>query len=168
VQHDVQRRAFLEQPAGEDSPPFGIGAARIDLNEGTGILLLLPWRGAFAGAQPDDDIADPNRLARLQRQVAGLAVALVQQADHRHPLRHRRRTGQQAAVQPGIDADHFRRAGIGSHRLGNCDLRRRAGRRNGRSVPALPAEPACDRQPYRDRQPDQPAAQVHASGLHAS
>ncbi|KQM38002.1 hypothetical protein ASE59_11945 [Sphingomonas sp. Leaf10] len=131
-------------------------------------MLLLPRRGAFAGAQADDHVANPSRLSGFQRQVAGFAVALVEQADHRDPIGHRRRTGEQAAVQPGIDADHVRGIGVGADRIGYGDFRRRGPGRHRLSMPVPPAEPARDRQHYRNRQPGQPAAWVHASGLHAS
>ncbi|KZE10926.1 hypothetical protein AVT10_06130 [Sphingomonas hankookensis] len=131
-------------------------------------MLLLPGRGAFACAQADDHVADARRLSGLQREVAGFAVALVEQADHRDALGHRRGTGEQAAVEAGIDADDFRRTGAGTDRFGNRDLRVRTGRRRLSRLPATPAEPAADRQQDRDRQPGQPAAEIHASGLHAS
>jgi hypothetical protein len=59
------------------------------LDKGPGQLLRLPWRGGFAGFQADGDVLDPHRLPRLQGQVANDAVALVEQAQDRHPLGHR-------------------------------------------------------------------------------
>ncbi|KQN91587.1 hypothetical protein ASE90_01940 [Sphingomonas sp. Leaf67] len=131
-------------------------------------MLLLPRRGALAGTQADDHITDARRLTGLERQVAGFAVALVEQADHRDPLGHRRRSRQQAAVQPGIDAHHLGRIGIGTHRFGHGDLGGGGPGPCRLPMQPLPAEPAPDRQHYRNRQPGQPAAWVHASGLHAS
>jgi hypothetical protein len=60
----------------------------VDLDEGAGQLLRLPRRGRLARAQADDDVLHPNRLARLQRQILDDAVALVEQAQHRHALGH--------------------------------------------------------------------------------
>jgi hypothetical protein len=65
----------------------------VELDEGAGQLLDLPGRGRLARAQPDNRIADSHRLPRLENQVARHAVALVEEAEHRHPLRHRRRAG---------------------------------------------------------------------------
>ena len=72
VLDDVERRAFLVQPARERPPPVLVDAAHVDLHERAGQLLLLPRRGLLAGAQPHDDVADPRRLAGLQRHVARL------------------------------------------------------------------------------------------------
>jgi hypothetical protein len=65
--------------------------AHVELDEGAGQLLYLPGRAGLAGAQANHDVADPHRLAGLEREVAGEAVALVEQAQHRDPLRHRSR-----------------------------------------------------------------------------
>jgi hypothetical protein len=69
---------------------LALGIAHVELHERAGQRLHLPGRGGLAGAQPDDGIADPDRLARFQRDVARQAVALVEEAEDRHPLRHRR------------------------------------------------------------------------------
>jgi hypothetical protein len=106
---DVERRRFLVQPAGEDALPALLGVAHVELDEGAGQRLDFPRRAGLAGAQPDDDVAHPHRLAGLQAEVARQAVALVEQAQHRDPLRHRRRPG-----------------GQGGHRLGNVDRARLA------------------------------------------
>jgi hypothetical protein len=91
VLDSVEPRGFLVEPARED-PPEGLRAriADVDLDEGAGQLLHLPGGGRLAGAQPDDDVAGADRLARMQREFAHLAVALVEQAQHRDALRHRR------------------------------------------------------------------------------
>jgi hypothetical protein len=54
-------------------------------------MLGFPGRGFLARAQPDDRIADPDRFTRFHRQIARLAVALVEQAERRDALVHRRR-----------------------------------------------------------------------------
>ena len=58
-------------------------------------MLDLPGGGGLAGAQPDDRVADPDRLARPQGQIPLLAVALVEEADDGDPLGHRRRARRQ-------------------------------------------------------------------------
>jgi hypothetical protein len=67
--------------------------ADIDLDKRPGQPFQFPWRGCIAGLEPHRHILDPHRLARLQRQVANDAVALVEQAEHRDPLGHRRNPG---------------------------------------------------------------------------
>jgi hypothetical protein len=91
VLNGVERRRLLVEPAGEDPAELAVGAAHVELDESAGQLLDLPGRGRLAGAQPHDGVADPHRLAGPECQVALEAVALVEQADHGDPLRHRRR-----------------------------------------------------------------------------
>ncbi|HVM37962.1 MAG TPA: hypothetical protein VM265_06215 [Sphingomicrobium sp.] len=55
-------------------------------------MLELPRRGGFAGAQPHHRVLDADRLARAHGKIANDAIALVEQPDHRDPLRHRRRS----------------------------------------------------------------------------
>jgi hypothetical protein len=93
VLDDVERRRFLVQPARKDSLPSPLRIADVELDEGAGKRLNLPGRGRLAGPEPNDGVADANRLARLQGQVPGDSVALVEQSEHRHPLRHRGRPG---------------------------------------------------------------------------
>jgi hypothetical protein len=90
VLDDVERRGFLVEPAGKGAAELALRIAHVELDEGAGEALHLPWRGGLAGAQTDDDVADPHRLSRLQREVARQAIALVEEADHRHALQHRR------------------------------------------------------------------------------
>jgi len=91
VLHDVAVWPFAEQPAGKVAPPFAVrAAAHVQLHESAGFLDIFPWRAGFAGLKPHDRIAHAQGFARLHRQVAGQAVALVEQADHGHPVRHRR------------------------------------------------------------------------------
>ncbi len=87
---DVERRAFLVQPARKHPVPALVGALDVELDEGAGQSLDLPRSGRIAGAQAHRDVLYPNRLAGLQREIADDPVALVEQRDHRHPLGHRR------------------------------------------------------------------------------
>ena len=88
---DVERRRFLVEPARKDAFDLVLRIADVDLNERAGELLCLPRRRGFTRAQTDDDVADAKRLAGLHGQFARQAVALVEQADHRDALGHRRR-----------------------------------------------------------------------------
>jgi hypothetical protein len=90
VLDDVERRRFLVEPAGEHPLPALVGLLHVDLDEGAGQLFLLPRRGRFAGAQADDHVLPPRRLARVESDVLDDSVALVEDAEHRHPLCHRR------------------------------------------------------------------------------
>jgi hypothetical protein len=96
VLDDVEPRRFLVEPARED-PAENLRAriADVDLDEGAGQLLHFPGRGRLAGAKPHDDVAGADRLARVQREFAHLAVALVEQPQHRDALGHRRGAGRQ-------------------------------------------------------------------------
>jgi len=87
----VEPRRFLVEPAGENPLHPVLRIEDIDLDEGAGQPLHLPGRGRLAGAKPQDDVPGADRLAGAQLDVARDAVALVEQAEHRHPLRHRRR-----------------------------------------------------------------------------
>jgi len=86
---DVERRRFLVKPAREHPLPAAVGALDVELDESAGQNLALPWGGGLAGAKPDDDIPDPDRLAGPQRNVADDSVALVEQPEHGDSLRHR-------------------------------------------------------------------------------
>jgi hypothetical protein len=100
VLDDIAVRPFLEQPAGEGAVPFVVAAFQhIELDEGAGFAVHFPGRRCLAGAQPHDRTADAQRLAGLERQRAGDAVALVEQADLRDALGHR------CARQAVLDAD---------------------------------------------------------------
>jgi hypothetical protein len=106
VLDDVEPRRFLVEPAREDPPEIGRSRiADVDLDEGAGQLLHFPGRGRLAGPQPHDDVAGADRLPRPQREFAHLAVALVEQPQHRDPLRHRRGAGR----QPGDGLRHVDR-----------------------------------------------------------
>ncbi len=91
---DVAFRPVLEQPAGEDTAPILRPVIEHDqLDERTGFLRHFPLRGPFAGTQADDRAADADAFARFQRDIADEAVALVEEAEHRHALLHRRDAG---------------------------------------------------------------------------
>lgn len=66
----IERRRFLEQPAGKDLAPFVIAAVDNDLHESAGIGLGLPRGGRLAGLQPHDEIADAHSLARFHHKIA--------------------------------------------------------------------------------------------------
>jgi hypothetical protein len=91
VLDDVERRRFLVDPAGENAVELALRVAHVELHERAGQLLHFPGRGGFAGPEADDHAAGLDRLARLHLELAGDAVALVKQAQHRHPFAHRRR-----------------------------------------------------------------------------
>jgi hypothetical protein len=82
-----------------------VGLLDIELDERPGQRRRLPRRGRLARAQADDDIADAQRLARLHRQVADDAIALVEQSDHRDALGHRR-LADMLKHRPGAGVDH--------------------------------------------------------------
>jgi hypothetical protein len=87
---DVERGAFLVQPARKHALPGSVGLGNVQLDESPGQFLILPRRGRVAGTQADNRVAYADRLARLQCQVADNAVALVEQPKHRDALAHRR------------------------------------------------------------------------------
>jgi len=60
-----------------------------DLDESAGLRRVLPRRGALAGGELDDDVVDPDRFARLELEVAGQVVALVEQAERGDALGER-------------------------------------------------------------------------------
>jgi hypothetical protein len=62
----------------------------VDLDEGAGQLLLFPRRGLLARTQTHDHVLPANRLAWPDRHVLDDPVALVEDAEHRHALGHRR------------------------------------------------------------------------------
>jgi hypothetical protein len=104
---DIAIRPLLEEPAGEGAVPLIVAAfAHVELHEGAGLGHFFPGRRHFAGAQANDGIIDAKRLAGLHAELAGDAVALVEQADDGDALGHRR-AGQadHAAGRHGIARD---------------------------------------------------------------
>lgn len=92
--NDIGRRIFLEQPARKYLTPglALVGARRAfvdnELHKCALVGVCFPGRRFFAGAKPDDHLANPNILPRFQFDVARVAIALVQQAQYRDALRH--------------------------------------------------------------------------------
>jgi hypothetical protein len=84
-----------------------VGAAHLHLEIGTGQLLGFPGSRGFAGAKANGDVFHPDRLARLESQVANDAVTLVEQSDDRNPLRHRRRARLVSGSAWNFDGDRF-------------------------------------------------------------
>jgi hypothetical protein len=89
VLDDVERRRFLVEPAREDAVPAAVGLLDVELDEGAGQLLLFPGRGGLAGAQSDDDVLPAHRLTGPESHILHDAVALVEDAQDGHALRHR-------------------------------------------------------------------------------
>lgn len=121
---------------------MAVDAVDVELDERAGQRVLLPRRGLFAGAQADDDIAQPHRLAGAQRHFAALAITLVEQAHHRHALGHRRAPGRKRRC---TQVDRFHRLGaaaLGSTRRDGAD--RRLWPRPVTLI-GVPAEPGRDR-----------------------
>jgi hypothetical protein len=158
VLHHIAVGPLAEQPAGKGAPPFAVRAApHVELNEGPGFLHILPRRGRLARLEAHDGVAHAQGFARFHLKVARQAVALVEQAHHRDPFRHRR-TGQggrtAVADRAVLDLDgaglvgrgHVIAAASGQHE--NAGQNRRGG---------------------QDRQDAPRRARGHdASGLHAS
>jgi hypothetical protein len=90
VLDDVERWRFLVEPARKNPIPALVGLLDVELNKRTGQLFFFPWRGGFAGTEPDDQVFPPGRLARMERDRLHDSVALVEDAKNRDPLRHRR------------------------------------------------------------------------------
>lgn len=138
VLDDVQRGRFLVEPAGEDALELSLDIAHVHLDEGARQLLYLPRRRRLAGPQPNDDIVDPDGLPRLQRQVAREPVALVEKAEHRHPLGHGRRAGRHFRDRlRNIDGLRFRLPfrrllALGNAPAAGCEQRERS---NWKSAP---------------------------------
>jgi len=142
VLHDVERRTLLVEPAGKGALPLAVTLAHVHLRERAGIGLGLPRRGLLARTQPQDHIARTHRLTGFEGDVAGLPVALVEQPQHRDPLRHRRRARGQRGGVGDVGGHHFlARPGLGR------DLDRV--RRGGLVLRRVSAEPAATGQRQR-------------------
>jgi len=143
-----------------DAVPLLVDFEHIDLDEGASQLIGFPGRGLVAGLEADDHVADPHRLARLHLELAGLAVALVEDAEHRDAVLHRRRRRIVDRLAVPADSDHV--AGLVRVAAGGDDL---VARRI--IVRAAPAR-ACaegEQQPGRSYSG---VAHDHAPGVQAS
>jgi len=158
VLDDVQRRPLLVQPARKDPLPALVELLDIELHERAGIMFLFPGRGLLAGAQADDHVADARRLAGLELDLTGNAVALVEQAEHSDALRHRGCALRRIDAGRQIDGDDIGRGGL----LIERGMRRRLGA--GRLV-LLAATDGHEQR--RDRRATHQSAD-HASGIQAS
>jgi hypothetical protein len=87
---DIERRRLLVQPARENAVPALVRLLDVELDERAGQLFLFPRRGRLARAEPDDEVLPAGRLAGVERDILDDAVALVEDPQHRDPLRHRR------------------------------------------------------------------------------
>jgi hypothetical protein len=140
---------------------LALGIAHVELDEGARQLLYLPGRAGLAGAQADDDVADPHRLAGLERQIAGEAVALVEQAQNRDPLRHRSR----ARHLGGDGLRNVDRPGLGRGLIVSLPLGRALGPAGGERGEAGEEE---DRPGAGRRRPVESSAGHGAPGVQAS
>jgi len=150
VLDDIEARRVLEQPPGEEPPPFGsrigIGSRQHDdLDERAGLGRLLPRCGSLAGGEPHDHVADAARFAGFHLEVAGDVVALVEQAEHRDAVFHRGADG-------ALRGDLLAGAGEFLGDLGRFGL--------GLGRVAIAGG--------KERERGQSGGQPHASGVHAS
>jgi hypothetical protein len=90
VLDDVERRRLLVQPARKNAFPVLVGLLHVELDERAGQLLFLPRSSGLAGPQAHDHVFPAYRLPGVKRDVLDDAVALVEYAEHRDALRHRR------------------------------------------------------------------------------
>jgi len=142
--------------------PDPVGTAHVHLHERAGQLILLPGRGAFTGAQPQHHVTGALGIARSHRHVATFAIALVEQADHRDALRHRRH-----ARRGGDSAVRIDRLDVAARRFGQDLLDPvTAGQRRAAVLIGAPAEPAANRQRHGHQGRGDPAN--HPSGVQAS
>jgi len=169
VLNHVQCRLFGVKPARKRPRPAPIGLPHVKLDERAGQLVRLPRRGALARAQMHDRVAIAQRLSGAHLQFPGLAVALVEQPQHRHAFGHRRRAFDHHLDGAGVELNLVARliACPAGHRQRDARTRRGRGR-CGALLPRAPAEPARNADHHRDQQGDARPARIHASGLHAS
>jgi len=86
----VERRRFLVEPARKSAVPALVRLLHVELDERAGQLFIFPRRRRLARPKPHDHILPSHRLAGVERDVLNDTVALVEDAEHRHALRHRR------------------------------------------------------------------------------
>jgi hypothetical protein len=163
VEHDVERRPLLVEPAGEGATPVLVRTLDVELDEGAGELIRLPRRGFLARAQPHDDIAGADRLAGAQGHVAADAVALVEDAENGDALRHRRRAGIDGAALI-LDLHGVAGAPLLRRWRDHCRHGARPVGTISDQVGRGPRDPAAR---HQDERADRERA-LHPSGLHAS
>jgi len=104
----IDAGGVLEQPAREYPLEIVLRTAleRQHLDEGPDLLRQFPRCGALTSLQPHNHIAHAARFAGRHFQLLREIVALVEQADRRHPLGQRR-----ADLRSVVDSG-LRRGGI--------------------------------------------------------
>jgi hypothetical protein len=162
VLHDIAVGPFAEQPAGKIAPPLAVrAAAHVELHESAGFLHIFPGRAGFASLQPHDRVAHAQRFARLHRQVAGQAVALVQKADDGTAFPHR--GAGQGATGGRLDRQSFDlyRATLvcGRHVILAARRQRQGAAQHGQADNCL----VQDRRDHSRRTPGHAASGLHAS-----
>lgn len=148
--------ALTEDPARKDAVPLVVALVlNGELDEGAGLGRILPRRGLFAGAQPDDRATDARAVAGLHLELADEPVALVEQADHRDAFGHRGRT--------------FDAADLGRHAFGLGDrLDGRAAVTLGRAAVAAGKRARGEQREQRGRDRARAHWAHSAPGRHAS
>jgi len=135
---DIALGSFLEQPARKDARHLAFAIGDENAHERPGFGRRFPRRRGFAGAQLNDDVADAARLSGLEFEIPRQSVALVEQAEHRNPLCHRRDPGK-IACRGGkfFSPERFGHVGVAFAFLGKiagaaaAEQRQRAQRCNG-------------------------------------
>jgi hypothetical protein len=151
VLDDVALRPVLEQPAGKVPVPALVGRLQyVELDKGADLDDRFPGRGRLAGPQEDSGIAQLHRFARFHGQVAGHAIALVEQADDSDPVLHRG-AGQDRAAAHIFDT-HAHRPLL----------------RLGQRVLALAGGQEQRQRRAPEQRPTPQSAYRHVSGVHAS
>jgi hypothetical protein len=94
----VERRRAAKQPAGKHFVPSQLFLDRRalfheQLHERPGLGRILPWRGALAGGELDDGVADAARFAAAQLHHLRDVVALVEEPERGHAVLDRRAIG---------------------------------------------------------------------------
>jgi hypothetical protein len=86
----VERRGFLVEPTREGALPALVGLLHVELDERAGQLLVFPRRRRLASTKAHDHVLPSHRLTGVKRNILDDPVALVEDSEHRDPLRHRR------------------------------------------------------------------------------
>jgi len=157
VLDDIAVGPFAEQPAGKIAAPLAVGtAAHVQLHEGAGFLHIFPGGSGLACLQADDGVADAQRLAGLHAEVAGQAVALVEQADDGGALGHWR--ARQAGFVRVAD-----RLALDLHRAALIRLRRIIATAGRQQRAPQKRRAKQDRRESPRRTPNHAASGLHAS-----